>query len=121
MDEFTCNAKMAARIYSIRVMIGIHNYIKNWQRVIKMQETHEKLASLLQEKNSGLTFEQTLRWVELLWSDFEATYAKAGHKYMGSEMTEKVVRQWIENYGDQLHEFVARNPRYKDLLDKSNQ
>jgi hypothetical protein len=109
---------MDARNHSIRVMTHNHNYIKNWQRVIRMQETHEALASLLQEKNNGITYEQALRWVELLWSDFEATYAKAGHKYMGSEMTEKVVRQWIENYGSQLHEFVARNPKYKHLLEE---
>ncbi|WLR54104.1 YfhJ family protein [Mesobacillus subterraneus] len=81
-----------------------------------MQETHEKLARMLQEKNSGITYEQALTWVELLWGDFESTYAKAGHEYMGIEMTEKVVRQWIDNYGGQLHEFVGRNPKYKHLL-----
>ena len=81
-----------------------------------MQEIHEKLASMLQEKNNGITYEQALTWVELLWEDFESTYAKAGREYMGSEMTEKVVRQWIEHYGSQLHEFVARNPKYKHLL-----
>lgn len=85
-----------------------------------MQETIERLAGLLQEKNKGITYEQALTWVELLWGDFESTYAKAGHKYMGSEMTEKVVRQWIDNYGEQLHEFVARNPKYKDLLDQQD-
>ena len=82
-----------------------------------MHEYHERLANLLLEKNSDITYDQALTWVELLWGDFEATYAKAGHKYMGSEMTEKVVRQWIEQYGSQLHEFVARNPKYKHLLE----
>jgi hypothetical protein len=85
-----------------------------------LQETLENLASLLQEKNNGITYEQALTWVELLWGDFESTYAKAGHEYMGSEMTEKVVRQWIENYGGQLHEFVARNPKYKHLLEQQD-
>lgn len=82
-----------------------------------MHEYHEQLANLLLEKNSDITYDQALTWVELLWGDFEATYAKAGHKYMGSEMTEKVVRQWIEQYGSQLHEFVTRNPKYKHLLE----
>jgi hypothetical protein len=89
--------------------------------VISMHEYHEQLANLLLEKNSGINYEQALTWVELLWGDFEATYAKAGHNYMGSEMTEKVVRQWIENYGGQLHEFVARNPKYKHLLEQDSE
>jgi hypothetical protein len=94
----------------------LHDYIKNWQRVINVHEYHERLASMLLDKNSDITYEQALTWVELLWEDFESTYAKAGREYMGSEMTEKVVRQWIEHYGSQLHEFVARNPKYKHLL-----
>lgn len=85
-----------------------------------MHEYHERLANLLLEKNKDITYGQALTWVELLWGDFEATYAKAGHDYMGSEMTEKVVRQWIEHYGAQLHEFVARNPKYKHLLEQEN-
>ena len=45
-----------------------------------------------------------------------ATYAKAGRPYQGIEMTEKVVKQWIQQYGENLHEFVAENPKYKDYL-----
>lgn len=81
-----------------------------------MLEYHDRLAKLLLEKNKELTYEQALTWVELLSEDFEATYAKAGHDYMGSAVTEKVVRQWIEHYGAQLHDFVERNPKYKHLL-----
>lgn len=81
-----------------------------------MNEYQEALANMLLEKNKDFTYDQALTWVELLWEDFESTYAKAGQKYLGSEMTEKVVRQWIEHYGGNLHEFVARNPKYKHLL-----
>jgi len=82
-----------------------------------MNDYHQRLANLLLEKNEHIGFQKALTWVELLWEDFETTSAKAGREYLGSEMTEKVVRQWIEHYGDKLHEFVARNPKYKHFLD----
>ncbi|PLR95397.1 YfhJ family protein [Bacillus sp. T33-2] len=85
-----------------------------------MNDYHERLANMLMDKNQQISYNQALTWVELLWEDFEATYAKAGHEYRGSEMTEKVVRQWIDNYGAELHEFVARNPKYKHLLQQNN-
>ena len=34
---------------------------------------------------------QARAWVELLWEDFQTTYAKSG-RYQGDEMTEQVVR-----------------------------
>ncbi len=83
-----------------------------------MTDDHQRLANLLVEKNEHISFEKALTWVELLWDDFETTSAKAGRKYLGSEMTERVVRQWIEHYGDKLHDFVARNPKYKHFLEE---
>lgn len=83
-----------------------------------MNDYHERLASLLLEKNDQISYQQALTWVELLWDDFETTSAKAGREYKGSEMTEKVVRQWIEQYGGTLHEFVAKNPKYKHYLEQ---
>lgn len=83
-----------------------------------MQEHYQHLAELLYEKNGELTIEEARTWVELLWEDFEATYAKAGHDYQGKKVTEQIVRRWIENYGPRLHEFVATNPKYKELLNK---
>lgn len=79
----------------------------------------DKLTMLLLEKNTQLTELLARTWVELLWEDFESTYAKAGREYQGPEMTEKVVRHWIENYGEKLHEFIANNPKYKHLLEDS--
>ncbi|MBV7506429.1 YfhJ family protein [Bacillus sp. sid0103] len=81
-----------------------------------MNSYHEELAKLLLSKNDKLSYNQARTWVELLWEDFETTYAKAGWEYKGSEMTERIVKQWIENYGEKLHEFAATNPKYKDLL-----
>lgn len=83
-----------------------------------MNEYQQKLLERLLEKNNKLSVNQAQVWVELLWEDFEATYAKAGREYQGSEMTEKVVSQWIEHYGDKLHEFAANNPKYKHLLEQ---
>ncbi|RFU69404.1 YfhJ family protein [Bacillus sp. V59.32b] len=83
-----------------------------------MNEHHERLTDLLLEKNNTITFETARTWIELLWEDFEATYAKAGHEYAGPEMTARVVKQWIENYGEKLHEFVENNSKYKHLLNK---
>lgn len=85
--------------------------------MVHLKDYQERLAEILAEKNQHLSYTQALTWVELLWDDFETTYAKAGREYKGSEMTERIVRQWIENYGDKLHEFVARNPKYKHLLE----
>ncbi|MDQ0220859.1 hypothetical protein ELQ35_21130 [Peribacillus cavernae] len=83
-----------------------------------MNEHHDRLTDLLLEKNSNLSFTQARNWIELLWEDFEATYAKAGHEYAGEEMTARVVRQWVENHGERLHEFMGKNPKYQQLLNK---
>jgi len=81
-----------------------------------VNDYYEKLTKLLLERNDYLSYHQARTWVELLWDDFETTQAKAGREYKGKEMTEKIVRQWIENYGEMLHEFAAINPKYKDFL-----
>lgn len=78
-----------------------------------MNDRKKKLAEVLLEKNSRLSYHQALTWVELLWDDFETTRARAGWKYEGSAVTERIVRQWINAYGDKLHEFAATNPKYK--------
>lgn len=83
-----------------------------------MNDYHERLANLLLKKNKHISFQKALTWVELMWEDFETTSAKAGREYLGNEMTEKVVRQWIQHYGDKLHDFVARNPKYKQFLEQ---
>lgn len=85
-----------------------------------MEEYKEQLTERLLQKNDQITYDQALTWVDLLWEDFEATYAKAGHEYAGAEMTLKVVTQWIDNYGERLHDFVAKNPKYRHLLQGKN-
>lgn len=85
-----------------------------------MEMYHDRLARLLMEKNPVLSYDKARTWVELLWDDFETTYAKAGEKYRGKNMTEKIVTQWIVNYGDKLHQFLATNPKYSHLLNDSD-
>ncbi|MGD6796303.1 YfhJ family protein [Metabacillus sp. JX24] len=85
-----------------------------------MEMYHDRLARLLMEKNPALSYDKARTWVELLWDDFETTYAKAGEKYRGKNMTEKIVTQWIVNYGDKLHQFLATNPKYSHLLNDND-
>lgn len=80
----------------------------------------EKLTSELLAKNPLLSVGKARTWIELLWSDFETTYAKAGYEYRGTEYTERIIRQWIESYGEKIHEFAGRNPKYSHLLDESD-
>ena len=81
-----------------------------------MQEKIDQLIEELASKNNLLTIARARVWIELLWSDFESSYAKAGYEYKGSEVTEKVIRQWIDSYGDRIHEFAGNNPKYAHLL-----
>lgn len=81
-----------------------------------MKETIDQLVTELQDKNPNLTEEKARVWIELLVSDFEASYAKAGYDYQGTAVVEKVIRQWIESYGDNIHEFAGSNPKYAHLL-----
>ena len=84
-----------------------------------MQQSIEKLTAELLEKNPEMSVGRARRFVELLWSDYEATSAKAGYSFRGAEYTENLVRQLIKSYGDKLHLFAARNPKYAHLLDDS--
>ncbi|MCZ8536983.1 MULTISPECIES: YfhJ family protein [Paenisporosarcina] len=81
-----------------------------------MQQQIEQLVQELAAKNESLSVAKARVWIELLWSDFESSYAKAGYDYKGSEVTEKVIRQWIESYGERIHEFAGNNPKYSHLL-----
>ncbi|WP_422122662.1 YfhJ family protein [Planococcus sp. X10-3] len=81
-----------------------------------MKEVIEQLTIELQEKNPNISEDKARTWIELLASDFESSYAKAGYDYQGTEVVEKVVRQWIDSYGENIHEFAASNPKYSHLL-----
>lgn len=82
-----------------------------------MNETIDQLVMELLEKNANLSEEKARTWIELLVSDFEASYAKAGYDYQGTAVVEKVIRQWISSYGDKIHEFAGTNPKYTHLLE----
>ncbi|WP_075618993.1 YfhJ family protein [Paenisporosarcina indica] len=81
-----------------------------------MEERIELLVQELLEKNEVLSESKARVWIELLWSDFESSYAKAGYDYKGAEVSEKIIRQWIASYGDRIHEFAGNNPKYVHLL-----
>ncbi|MFP7171357.1 YfhJ family protein [Terribacillus sp. 7520-G] len=86
-----------------------------------MENKFRELAALLQQQNERLTMDEARTWVEILWEDFEATRAKAGRKYQGQDMTEAIVRQWIQHYGPRLDEFLERNPKYHYLFKERRQ
>ncbi len=81
-----------------------------------MEEKLDRLAKTLLAKNSELTYGLARNWVEALWEDFETTRAKAGRSYEGQHITEMIVAQWIQHYGEKLHEFASTNEKFKHLL-----
>ncbi|MED3865338.1 YfhJ family protein [Priestia megaterium] len=85
-----------------------------------MNDTFERLTNQLLSKNSSLSYAQARTWVELFWEDFESSYAKAGYDYKGKEATEKVVKMYINSYGDKLHEIAVKNPKYQHLLNNDD-
>jgi hypothetical protein len=85
-----------------------------------LEQKINQLTLELLKRNNLITVNKARAWIELLWSDFEATYAKAGYDYNGSEVTEKVIRQWILTYGKKLHEFGGSNPKYAHLLNEDD-
>ena len=82
-----------------------------------MQTKIDELTYQLLEKNDQLSTAKARAWIELLWSDFESSYARAGYDYKGAAVTEMVIKKWIESYGAQLHEFAITNEKYKHLLE----
>ncbi|ABS20796.1 YfhJ family protein [Bacillus cytotoxicus] len=82
-----------------------------------MNDIYETLTKELLAKNNFLSYAQARAWVELLWEDFQATYAKSG-RYQGAKMTEQVVRAWIENHGGRLHEIRTNNPKYSHFINQ---
>lgn len=83
-----------------------------------MQQKVEQLTNSLLAKNPQLSVAKARTWMELLWSDFEASSARAGYGKPDPQVIERIIAQWINAYGDQLHEFAGRNPKYIHLLDE---
>lgn len=81
-----------------------------------MEQSFQRLTEELLLKNPEMSVGRARTWVELLWSDYESTSAKAGYTFRGAEYTENLVRQLITSYGDKLHLFAAKNPKYAQLL-----
>ena len=81
-----------------------------------MEQNIQRLTEELLAKNPAMSVGRARTWVELLWSDYESTSAKAGYSFRGADYTGNLVRQLITSYGDKLHLFAAKNPKYADLL-----
>lgn len=79
-----------------------------------MNDYQNKLTSLLLEKNENISYWQAKIWVEFLWNDIEMSYEPPNRAFdlHRIKITEKTVRQWIEQYGMTLHEFVHNHPKY---------
>ncbi|MBC1458252.1 YfhJ family protein [Listeria newyorkensis] len=75
-----------------------------------MQPFFEKLKLELLAINPNFTEDEALWWVEMLWTDFEASYAKAGYPYRGNEYTYDYVSKQIKQHGASLH-LVERKER----------
>ena len=84
-----------------------------------MEQYITKLTEDLLAKNPEMPVGRARTWVELLWSDFESSSAKAGYEFRGAEYTANLVSKLITSYGDKLHLFAGRNPKYIHLLDNS--
>ena len=64
-----------------------------------MQTKIDELTFNYSKKMIQLSAAKARTWIELLWSDFESSYARAGYEYKGAAVTEMVIRKWIEGYG----------------------
>ena len=76
----------------------------------------ERLAARLMENNDQLSAHSARTWIELMVSDIESSYAKAGYGLMDEEQSAQMILRWIDAYGGRLDEFVASNPRIRELL-----
>ncbi|SIT93170.1 YfhJ family protein [Edaphobacillus lindanitolerans] len=78
----------------------------------------EALAVRLMEENGSLSADRARTWSELLVSDIESSYARAGYGMMEDEQTVAMVNRWIDAYGSRLDEFKATNLKIAALLDE---
>lgn len=81
-----------------------------------MLDYQNRLTTLLLEKNEQISYWQARIWIEILWNDIEMTYPTRTNDIYRVKTIEKSIRDWIEQYGDVLHEFVHNHPRYEHLF-----
>ncbi|RKD71052.1 MULTISPECIES: YfhJ family protein [Sinobaca] len=80
-----------------------------------------RLTNVLLSRNDKLSTAKAKMWVEYLWEDFEATRAKSGREYQGKEMTEKIVLQWISQYGPHLHNYNPTNEKFSGMMNEPDE
>ncbi|WP_040224923.1 YfhJ family protein [Bhargavaea cecembensis] len=77
-----------------------------------------QLAERLMEANGSLSAGRAAQWIELLASDIESSYARAGYGMMEDSQASAMILRWIDVYGNRLDEFKATNPKIAALLDE---
>lgn len=82
-----------------------------------MKQIQEQLIIELIAKNPNFNYNQARTWVELMWDDISTNYAKAAFTQLSDDRVAGIIRSWIEGHGERLHEFIAKNPLYKHLMD----
>lgn len=82
-----------------------------------MKKYQDELVEMLLKQNNSLSVARARSWVELMWEDFETTYAKSGREYLGEKETKRIVEQWVLHYGHRLHDLANVNKKYAHLLD----
>lgn len=80
-----------------------------------MNDYQKRLTNLLLEKNNYISYWQARTWIKVLWHEIEATYPHPNWYYQ-AKAVEKVIREWILQYGDQIHELVDKQPDLKRLF-----
>lgn len=86
----------------------------SWNRgVNELNDYQNKLTNFLLEKNDHISYWQAKIWVEFLWYDIEMSLPPNKLSDLQQiRATEKVIREWINQYGMTLHEFVHEHPKY---------
>lgn len=74
-----------------------------------MYDYLEKLTTTLLAENPQLDKEKATWWIEMLWNDFESSYAKAGYPYKGPAYTADYVAKQISRHGKYLHHINKRS------------
>ncbi|MGY4690547.1 YfhJ family protein [Salibacterium sp. K-3] len=80
-----------------------------------MEPIFDRLTEQLMKENPELDKEQARSWVEHLWEDFESTRARAGREYKGPDVTETIVKKWLQQYGPYLHRYEPTNKKFKNF------
>ena len=84
-----------------------------------MNDIYEALTKELLDKMTNFLTRKLVRGLNYCGKIFKQLMQKSG-RYQGEEMTEQVVRSWINNHGGRLHEMRTNNPKYSHLINQED-